>query len=212
MLREMTSPEGAFYSATDADSEGKEGLFFTWTFEELEAELSEDDLSFVCEVYDVTRDGNFEGKNILNLKNCPNLKLKEDSDDWLEHLSSIKAKLYVQRNRRSRPLRDEKIITGWNSMMISALAVAGHHLNSPSFLQAAERAADYLWEQHWQEGVIWRISFNGHTSIKGNLEDYGGFAAASMTLFKYTGEDKWLDRAKHIIQAMNTLFLSLIHI
>ena len=206
VLREMTSPEGAFYSATDADSEGEEGLFFTWTFEELEAELSEDDLDFVVEVYDVTRDGNFEGRNILNLKNCPNLKLKEDSDDWLERLNSIKAKLYAHRTGRPRPLRDEKIITGWNSMMISALAIAGHHLESPNFLQAAERAADYLWEKHRKEEVIWRISFNGHTSVKGNLEDYGGFAAASMTLFKYTGAEKWLDRAKCIILEMNTLF------
>ena len=206
VLREMTSSEGAFYSATDADSEGEEGLFFTWTFEELENELSDDDLAFVMEVYGVTRDGNFEGKNILHLKNCPDLKRKEDSDDWLKHLSGIKAKLYSQRTQRLSPLRDEKIIAGWNSMMISALVIAGHLLQSPKFLQAAERAADYLWTQHRREGVLWRISFNGNTSIKGNLEDYGSFAAASMSLFKYTAEEKWLDRARLIIQEMNALF------
>ena len=206
VLREMTSSEGAFYSATDADSEGEEGLFFTWTFEELENELSDDDLAFVMEVYGVTRDGNFEGKNILHLKNFPDLNRKEDSDDWLKHLSVIKAKLYSLRTQRLSPLRDEKIITGWNSMMISALVIAGHLLQSPKFLQAAERAADYLWTQHRREGVLWRISFNGNTSIKGNLEDYGSFAAASMSLFKYTAKEKWLDRARLIIQEMNALF------
>ena len=206
VLRDMICPEGAFYSATDADSEGEEGMFFTWTFEELESELSKVDFDFVREVCGASRGGNFEGKNILNLKSFVGLSQKEDSESWLTQLSYIKAKLYALREKRSHPLRDEKIITGWNSMMISALAKAGCCLGSQRFLKAATRAAEYLWKEHWQEGLLWRISLNGHTSIKGNLEDYGGFAAASMTLFKYTQDAIWLERAEQIISAMNISF------
>jgi uncharacterized protein YyaL (SSP411 family) len=206
VLRDMLSPDGAFYSATDADSEGDEGLFFTWTLEELAVVLSVDDLSLVRDVYGVSEEGNFEGRNILHLDESIETFAGDDLDSMLERVDQIKSRLYAAREKRIHPLRDEKVITGWNAMMISAFAVAGHCLDLPRFIEAALRAADYLWQHHWRERRLWRISLGGHQSIAGNLEDYAAFARAAMDLYRITQRREWLDRGVSVIDSMNDLF------
>jgi len=209
VLRDMCSPDGAFYSATDADSEGGEGVFFVWSVQALEEELSKEDVELVTELYGVTENGNFEGGNILHLGGSLEEYAEDRSltlDMLLKRLENIKNRLYTKREQRIHPLRDEKIITGWNSMMVSSLAAAATYLDKPALLAAALRAAEFLWEKHWHDEGLWRISLGGHPSITGNLEDYSAFAEATMMLYARTDEIKWLDRGLLIIQQMNTLF------
>ena len=138
VLRDMRDGDGRFFSATDADSEGEEGRFFVWTREQLEAALGAEDAAFVCALYQVTDAGNFEGANILNLS-AP----LPESD--YERVDRIHHTLYDVREQREHPLRDEKVITGWNAMMITSLASAGQDLREPAWVEAAARAADALW-------------------------------------------------------------------
>ena len=206
VLRDMISPEGAFYSATDADSEGEEGLFFTWTLEDLAEVLAADDLSLVQRLYGAGEEGNFEGRNILHLDGSIESFAGKDVDSVLNQVDQIKTTLYAEREKRIHPLRDEKVITGWNAMMITAFAVAGHWLNHSRFVEAALHAADYLWEHHWQDRSLWRISLDGHQSISGNLEDYAAFAGAAMNLYRITQKQEWLERGAAVIDSMNNLF------
>src|SRR5258708_11335384 len=140
VLREMTAPEGAFYSATDADSEGEEGKFFVWSQKEIEDVLGPGPGTMrFLRYYGVTAAGNFEGANILNVAH----------PDEAEHaaLAPARAKLYEVRARRVPPLRDEKILAAWNGLMISGFALAGRLLDEPRYVAAASRAATFVLER-----------------------------------------------------------------
>ncbi|MFB3076809.1 MAG: thioredoxin domain-containing protein, partial [Lysobacterales bacterium] len=136
VLREMRSAHGGFYSATDADSEGEEGKYFVWQYDELKQLLSAEQLTLVEKVYGVTEQGNFEGANLLYLvRELDDAagRLKSDRDALLQRLTAIKRILLDQRNKRLPPLRDDKVITEWNGMMITALAEAGYLLEEPRY-------------------------------------------------------------------------------
>lgn len=209
VVRDMRSPEGGFFSATDADSEGEEGLFFVWTLAELSVLLDADDVGLLCELYGVSEQGNFEGRNILNLQMSVAAYAALhgfEEDDLHDRLSRIKSTLYAVREARERPLRDEKVITGWNGMMITALARCGHYLSEVRFVEVAIEAANTIWDQHWLDDRLWRISLDGHISIPGNLEDHACYSDGLLALYRFTGHKIWLDRATRIIDCMHTLF------
>jgi uncharacterized protein YyaL (SSP411 family) len=209
LVRDMMNDKGLFYAATDADSEGVEGKFFVWSEYELRECLSEADFTLVKILYDTSPEGNFEGSNILNLG-----KSLEDSanemeieiDDLLGELNRIHHVLYQQRERRVHPLRDEKIITSWNAMLVNALVLASDQIVEPQYLEIAIRAAERLWELAYLEGQLWRISVNEVVSIPGNQEDFAYFSECLMTLYHHTGEDKWLQRGRLLIMQMIELF------
>ena len=136
VLREMTSPEGGFYSAEDADSEGVEGKYYVWTPDEVISVLGEEKGREFCLAYDITEQGNFEGKSIPNLVNTSD----EDIDN-AHQLYEERIKLLEARDERSHPHKDDKILTSWNSMMIAALAMGGRILKDSSYLEAAEGMA-----------------------------------------------------------------------
>lgn len=138
ILRDMTSPEGAFYSAEDADSEGEEGKFYVWTAEEILSVLGKEEGQCFCEEYDISPRGNFEGKNI------PNLIKKLISEEEREKLEKLREKVFAYREKRVHPHKDDKILTSWNGLMIAALAYGARVLNKPEYLQAAGRAADFI--------------------------------------------------------------------
>ncbi len=191
VLRDMTTARGGFYSATDADSEGEEGLFFLWRAGELQELLDDDDYRLVQDVYGVSDQGNFEGRNILNLgRSLPEIAVEtgREPDVLLSDLNRIKKRLYLVREQRIHPLRDEKIITGWNGMMISAFAMAGQLLELPRFIVAARDAADMLLDTHLDNAkpMLWRVSLAGHVSIPGNLEDYACLAEGLLRLYHTT--------------------------
>ncbi len=210
VLRDMTSPDGAFYSATDADSAGGEGLFFIWTVQQLRAALSRADAKLAVDLYGVTERGNFEGANILNLP----LPLAEfaaqqhmDVSVLLGRVTDIRAVLYSSRSRRVHPDRDEKIITAWNGMMIVALAEVAEILQEPRYQLAALKAADFLWKNGRREtDKLWRIRMDGRSSVPAVQEDYAWLADGFIHLYDLTGDPRWLERAKLLAATMNRLF------
>ena len=206
VLREMTSPNGGFYSATDADSEGEEGAFFIWTPAQLEAALGADDAKRAIAVWGVSDAGNFEGRNILHLPQATEAaatslgmthgELKTEINRWREKLLSV-------RSQREHPIRDDKVITAWNGMMITALTEAGDRLNEPRYLDAAVTAANFVWEvNHRDDGLLWRTYFDGNASIEATLSDYAFYAEAMLALFDVTRETVWLDRARILTEKM----------
>lgn len=205
VLRDMTDGDGAFFSATDADSEGEEGKFFVWSPDEIEEALEPDDAEMVRALYQVTENGNFEGRNILN----PGQSLEAfaesrgfDVEGFYARLDRIHETLYQVREQREHPVRDEKVITGWNGMMITALALAGQDLGEVQWIGAARRAADTLWERAMDGDSLWRITMGEETSIRGNLEDYAFYAEALLVLYAVTGIERCLVRGHRVVDAM----------
>ncbi|MEX0619437.1 MAG: thioredoxin domain-containing protein [Pseudohongiellaceae bacterium] len=205
VLREMQQPDGGFYSATDADSEGEEGLFFTWTHAELNEVLDEDELGFISALYNVSESGNFEGRNIFNLTQpLENFVQNQEqaSDAIYQRLDAILAKLYRIREQRPHPLRDDKLIVSWASGMIVTLTRAGAVLEETRYLDAAMKAADFIWNTNRDEQDHFRrIYLDGAVSIAGQLEDYAGYCQALLALFDVSNDVSWLHRAGRV---MNT--------
>ncbi len=206
VLRDMTAPDGAFYSATDADSEGEEGRFFLWTREQIGAVLSDKDSQMAIELFGISGSGNFEGSNILHLpisltdyaaqKGLPEAQL-------LSRVDRIRERLYQSRETREHPLRDEKILTAWNGMMISTLAQAGVLLDEPGYTDAAVRAAEFVWQHNRQDtGELWRVHLDGSSSIKAQQQDYAYLAEALVHVYDATGNMIWLQRAREIADGM----------
>jgi uncharacterized protein YyaL (SSP411 family) len=142
VLRDMTSPAGGFYSAEDADSEGEEGKFYTWSRDEVLQVLGEAGESY-CDAYDISMQGNFEGRNIPNLIRA-STQLREDSK---ERFQEQHARLFACREKRVHPFKDDKILSGWNGLMIAALAMGARILNDAQYLQAAENSANFVLQE-----------------------------------------------------------------
>jgi len=203
VLREMTSPVGAFYSTQDADSEGEEGKFYVWSADEIDAVLGPELAGLAGSVYGVTAAGNFEGHNILH-------RARSDEEDARRHglgveefrarLGQIKGKLYGHRAARVWPGRDEKILTAWNGLMISAFATAGAVFGEPRYTEAAARAADFvLTTLRDANGRLFRTCGVGHPpKLSGYLEDYAYTADALVTLYEATFDPRWLTAAAEL--------------
>ncbi len=205
VLREMTSPEGGFYSATDADSEGEEGTFFVWTKAELETVLGAEDAEFAARVYGVTDKGSFEGKNILHLpvpldEVAKSLSIARTELD--KRLESVNGRLYAARKRREPPLLDDKILTEWNGQMIGSLARGGFVLNVPSYVVAAERAARFVLDNLRPQGRLLRAYREGRARHRAVLEDHVFLAAGLIDLFEASGDLRWLSEAKALTEEM----------
>jgi len=186
ILREMSSPEGAFYSATDADSEGVEGKFFVWTRAGVEALFADETAAAAfCDYYDVTEKGNWEGHVILRtLSSKADVAGRHGMTDAA--LDAIIAKgrclLYGERSKRVPPALDDKTLTSWNGLMIGSLAEAGRVFGEDRYVQAAERAAAYLWDRHRRDGRLLRSSRQGAAQGEAFLEDYAFLANALIDL------------------------------
>jgi uncharacterized protein YyaL (SSP411 family) len=210
VLRDFAAPEGGFYSAEDADSEGAEGTFYLWTPGEIKALLGETAGATVCALFDVTEGGNFEGKNILHLpvpveefarRNgvMPEL-LAADLERWRENLRSA-------RDLRVRPFRDEKILAGWNGLMIAALARGFAASRDPALRDAAERTAGFIKARLLTaEGRLLRSYNVGKAAIPGFLEDYAYFVWGLIELHQATLEDRFLVDALSFSREMLRLF------
>lgn len=209
VIREMQAPQGGFYSATDADSEGEEGRYFVWRHEELAEVLDADQLSFCETVFGVTRAGNFEGANILHrprplADSAGELGLSRAEFD--QRLQKLRQRLYEVRDQRTKPLRDDKHIAEWNGMLIAALARAGLALNRPDYRRAASRAADYIWATHHdaEQAMLWRTSLHGEASVPAQLEDYAHLLDGLIALYDATEDETWLDRARTVLAEART--------
>ena len=201
--RDMTSPEGAFYSATDADSpnpegEREEGWFFTWTPAEIDAALNPEQARLVKAYYQVTAEGNFERRSILNVTRPLEDVAKELAIDPLEARNLIveaRERLYQQRQKRPPPLRDEKILTSWNGLMISAHAFAALVLDEPDYARRAGKAADFVLKTMRRDGRLLRSYKDGRAGHNAYLDDYAFLTAGLIDLYEATGTLRWLREA-----------------
>jgi uncharacterized protein YyaL (SSP411 family) len=190
LRREMTNAEGGFYSAQDADSDGKEGEYYLFTPGEIIDILGREDGEVFNKKYDVTDRGNFEGKNIPN-----QIALSEFDNTLATSLS----KLYEQRLKRIRPGTDDKILTAWNSLMIAALADASAVFDNPEFLSMAETARKFI-ENNLIEGTKIYTSYRNSVKIySGVLDDYAFYIYALLRLYRATINDEYLNRANELI-------------
>ncbi len=212
VVRDMQMPEGGFYSATDADSEGREGTFFAWSIAQLEALLSPAEMQLLHHVYDISSIGNFEGLNILSLrKSMPQLARESGRGDFYPALDTILGKLFTARVQRIPPLRDDKRIVAWNAAMISTLARGAYTFDNSNWLAVAEHAAASIWQKNVvNDGSglrLSRIYLNGAVSIDGQLEDYANLTEALLVLFDITTNEEYLRRSALLFNAALREFL-----
>ena len=186
LLGEMASPDGGFYSATDADSEGEEGRFFVWDVAELRRLLGDGADRFI-RYYGVTAGGNFEGQNILHVP-------APDEAEWAA-LEPARQILLQARRARVPPLRDEKVLAAWNGLAISAFAFGGWALEEPGWVAAAERAADQLLTGMRPDGRLHRTWKDGRARIPAFLEDHAFLAQGLLDLYEATFAPRWLEEA-----------------
>jgi uncharacterized protein YyaL (SSP411 family) len=213
--REMTSPDGGFYSTQDADSEGVEGKFFVWTRAEVEEALGREDALLFSRHYDVTPRGNWEHANILNVS-APEenfaRSLKMEPDELKARLAGMRQKLFAIREQRIKPHRDEKVLTAWNGLMLAAFAEAAAVLDRDDYRRTAVANAEFVLDKLYEEGRLWRTgkadsegSFKV-ASIPGFLEDYAYYADGLLRLYEATADWRWLDSAKELVDTMVELF------
>ncbi|HSE19014.1 MAG TPA: thioredoxin domain-containing protein [Pyrinomonadaceae bacterium] len=195
VLREMTHPEGGFYSTQDADSEGHEGKFFVWDIAEIRDALGETAASRFCDYYNITDAGNFEGENIPNVtRRLEDVAVAHSVPlaELQNSLNESKRILFELREKRVKPDRDEKILTAWNGLMMASFAEAGVVLNRPDYTDAARRNAEFVLSNLRQDGMLLRTWKDGRAKFNAYLEDYAFLAEGLLTLFETTGESRWL--------------------
>ncbi len=205
VLREMTSPEGAFYSTLDADTEGEEGLFYLWTPDELEALLSPEDARIAELYWDVEPGGNFEGRTILTERKSDEevaralgMKLDEVSN----RIPEIRQTLLAARTERVAPGRDEKVIASWNAMMIRPMAEAGIALDEPRFTEAAIRAGEFLLRTLFPERGGLHSIRDGVPGAGAFLDDYANAIRAFIALYETTFDRIWFDAAVRLARTV----------
>jgi uncharacterized protein len=212
VAREMTSPEGGFYSSQDADSEGKEGAFFVWTADEVKAILGEDEGDLFCRCYGVSPEGNFEGKNILHIPRAAAViaKLNNVSEpDLLAITEQGKQKLFRAREDRMKPGRDEKILTAWNGLMLRSFAEAASALEREDFRAIAVSNAEFLLSRLCREGHLLRSYKDGQSRFNGYLDDYACLIDGLLSLYEATFKPRWIREASIISEWMVVKFWDL---
>ncbi|MBC9784625.1 thioredoxin domain-containing protein [Heliobacterium chlorum] len=209
ILRDMTSREGAFYSAEDADSEGEEGKFYVWTPQEITQVLGEQQGNLLCQWYDVTDKGNFEGKNILHRIDAEQRPYTApmEPDTWERVLSDLQQQLFVVREKRVHPYKDDKILTSWNGLMIAAFAMGYRVLHDLSYLEAAVKAADFIWMRLRNEnGRLLARYRDGEAAYLGYIDDYAFMIWALIELYQADTSPRWLQQALELQEQQNLLF------
>jgi uncharacterized protein YyaL (SSP411 family) len=190
LAREMLTEEGAFAASLDADSEGIEGKFYVWTLQEITEHLGKEDAAFFAHHYDVTEEGNFEGRNILN-----NLARRQRSEEDEKRLAPLRASLMAVRDARVRPGLDDKVLADWNGLMIAALVNAGIVFDERRWIEMAARAFGFIVQSMTRGnrlGHSWRA---GRLVLPGLASDYAGMIRAALALHEATGEKAFLDWA-----------------
>lgn len=187
VLREMSHPDGGFYSAEDADSEGQEGKFYTWTAQEIEEVLGKEDAKLFSLFYGVTHEGNYEGRNILHLA----LGVEEfaemrslPADKLSEKLARDRELLFKRREERVKPFKDDKILCSWNGMMIDALVSAYFAFQNRAYLEAALKAVDFIKTRLWKEWQLFRRYRDGDARFPAGLDDHASLIKALISLFE----------------------------
>jgi hypothetical protein len=208
LAREMTSPEGGFYSSLDADSEGHEGRYYVWESSELESLLGED-ASLMKIYWGVTTDGNFEGRNILFVPHDPEAVARAQGVTEPELRTAVERAmriLYDARERRVRPGLDDKILAGWNGLMLRGVAEAARAFGDESLRALALRNGEFLFREMVRDGRVYRTYKNGTAKIDGFLEDHAAVGLGALSLYELTFDRRWLDHARALGDAILARF------
>jgi uncharacterized protein YyaL (SSP411 family) len=214
VLRDMTAREGGFYSAEDADSEGKEGKFYLWTQEAIQQALGKDEAYFATKVFNIEKDGNFleqtterkSGVNILHLRKelgelASDLNLSKEA--LQQHLELIRQKLFAYREKRVHPMKDDKILTDWNGLMIAALSKGAQAFDDSGYAEAARRAADFILKNMRKpDGRIWHRYREARAGVEANLDDYAFLVWGLIELYETVFEAKYLKVALELTSDM----------
>lgn len=193
ILTEMTSSNGGFYSAEDADSEGEEGKFYVWTVDEIKDVLGKEDGDRYCKIYNITEKGNFEHKNI------PNLISSDLTDDDIEFVNSVRSKVFDYRNKREHPYKDNKILTSWNGLMIAALAIGGRVLKNQHYIDNAEIAIKFIFNNLAREdGRLFARYREQEAAYPAYVDDYSFLIWALIELYETTFNPEYLQKAMNL--------------
>jgi len=204
VLRDMRAPEGGFYSAEDADSEGEEGKFYLWTREEVRQALGNEEADFIAKVFNIEKDGNFveqatgrrSGVNILHLRKSfgeLTSDLNMSQHDLQKHLEGIRQKLFAYRKKRIHPMKDDKILTDWNGLMIAALAKGAQAFDEPEYAEAARHTADFiLGNMRKPDGRLLHRYRDGQAGIEANLDDYAFLVWGLIELYEAVFDLRYL--------------------
>lgn len=203
ILRDMKHENGGFFSAEDADSEGVEGKFYVWDYKEIIKELGKEYGEIYCKYYGITEKGNFEGKNIPNLI-YTNIEEIENNKDLKDSLEDLNKKLYIKRENRIHPYKDDKILTAWNGLMIAALAYAGRIFDNSMYIQEAKEAVDFIYENLFREdGRLLARFREGDSAYLAYSEDYAFLIKGLIELYQATFEADYLKKA---VELNNDMF------
>ena len=211
VLKNLQGPEGAFYTAEDADSEGAEGTYYIWDLAELLSLLGPNHGKIAADYYGVTEEGNFEdGHNVLH-RQVEDHRFADDKGINLSELQTIltkvREKMLLQRAKRPKPFRDDKIITAWNGLMIAALARAGKILKQPRYLEEAERAFSFIQNNLVSSsGRLLRRYRDNEAAVPAFLDDYAALVWALLELYKASGQQLYLETALKINKTGLELF------
>ena len=201
IAREMTAPDGGFYSALDAETDAEEGKYYVWTEDEIKKVLSKTDVKQFASIYGIDKGPNFDGKNVLYVPNGA------ESEASLKTVKSARETLLAARFERERPLLDTKIIVSWNGMMIDALAYGYEVLGDEKYLTAASKAAQFILDKiRKPDGELWHTYTAGVAKYDGYLDDYAFLVQGLLGLSSATGEERWLRSATTLTDKMIELF------
>ena len=208
--REMTDPEGGFYATQDADSEGQEGKFFVWTRQQV-GEALPPRLAELAEArFGITQAGNFEhGATVLQIsEEVPDLarRFRSSEEQVAADLAAARRLMFEARERRIKPGRDEKILAGWNGLMIRGLAFASRVFRRPEWFSLAKNAADLVLARMWQDGRLFRARQGGANRIGAFLEDYGDLTAGLVALYQAGFDARYLEAAEDLVSRAVELF------
>ncbi len=209
VIREMTSPDGGFYSAQDADSEGVEGKFFVWRPEHLIQVLGRDAAAVVVDYYGVSEEGNFEGMSILNVPSSPSEVASRHSmsvSELEDLIRSANARLLKERNMRVPPMTDTKTIVSWNGLMLAAVAEASAVFERDDYLEVARANADHLLRRMVDSGRLRRTDSNSENGARGFLDDYAALIDGLLVLHSADGDSRWLIEAESLARSAVELF------
>jgi hypothetical protein len=210
IVREMTDASGGFYSTQDADSEGEEGKFFVWRPEEVSALLGESDAALFCRYFDISECGNFEhGTSILHVDDDVTTiarRLQVTPEKLDEVIAVGKATLFLAREQRIKPARDEKILTAWNGLMLRSFAEAARAFRREDYQQVAVRNAEFLLTHLQRDGRLLRTHKDGVSKLNGYLEDYAFLIDGLLALYEATFDLRWLREAQSLADTMIAQF------
>ena len=203
VLKDMTGPKGGFYSAEDADSEGEEGTYYVWSDAELRNLLTLEEYQKAYKIFGITSGGNFEetGKNILHLNKEISWARSNSAD-----VKALKDKLLKVREKRERPFKDDKVLTAWNGLMISALAKAAQVLQDEEYLKAAQNSAKFIKENLYEKGRLGRRFREGEAKFTASLDDYAYLIQGLVDLYESDFDEQWLSWANELQKKQDEIF------